>query len=118
MPVFSSGLSVVRLDVPALRNRREDIPLLVDHFLERTRKTLGKTLRAVDGDTLERLVSHAWPGNIRELENVIERAAIIARVGPDPAERPPGERRGTAAPTPPRHETSRSSGPATSSKPS
>jgi two-component system response regulator AtoC len=72
-------LSVVNLAVPPLRERREDIPLLVDHFLERARNALGKTLRAVDGDTLDRLVDYAWPGNIRELENVIERAAIIAR---------------------------------------
>ena len=78
-PGLFERLSLVRIDVPPLRERREDIPLLVDHFLERTRKRLGKTLRAVDGDTLERLVSHSWPGNIRELENVIERAAIIAR---------------------------------------
>ena len=72
-------LGLVRLEVPALRDRREDIPLLVDHFLERARSVLGKTLRAVDGETLERLTAYPWPGNIRELENVIERAAIVAR---------------------------------------
>jgi DNA-binding NtrC family response regulator len=72
-------LSVVRVKVPPLRERREDIPLLVDHFLGAARASLGKSLRAVDGETLERLVAYTWPGNVRELENVIERAAILAR---------------------------------------
>jgi DNA-binding NtrC family response regulator len=78
-PDLLRRLSVVRMDVPPLRERREDIPLLADHFLERARTSLGKTLRAVDGETLDRLVAYTWPGNIRELENVIERAAIVAR---------------------------------------
>ena len=78
-PDLLQRLSVVRLEVPSLRERREDIPLLVDHFLERAGMALGKTLRAVTGETLERLVAYDWPGNIRELENVVVRAAIVAR---------------------------------------
>ena len=70
-------LNVVRLDVPPLRERREDIPLLVDHFLSRTRESLGKRVRSVDDDALDRLSRYAWPGNVRELENVIERAVIL-----------------------------------------
>jgi two-component system response regulator AtoC len=70
-------LDVVRLEVPALRKRRQDIPLLVDHFLKRFRDQLGKSVRHVSDDALELLVGHPWPGNVRELENVIERALIL-----------------------------------------
>jgi two-component system response regulator AtoC len=72
-------LDVVRVKVPPLRERREDIPLLVDHFLRRAPETLGKGMRAIDDDALERLVDYAWPGNVRELENVLERAVILCR---------------------------------------
>jgi two-component system response regulator AtoC len=71
-------LDVLRVAVPPLRERREDIPLLVDHFLAQCRKSLGKSVRAVADDALAKLVSYAWPGNVRELENVIERAVILA----------------------------------------
>jgi two-component system response regulator AtoC len=68
----------MRLQVPALRERREDIPLLTDHFLEHFRTSLGKPIRTITDDALERLTNYAWPGNVRELENVIERAMILA----------------------------------------
>jgi two-component system response regulator AtoC len=71
-------LNVVQLHVPALKDRREDIPLLVDHFLARFRETLGKGVRGIADDALERLTRYRWPGNVRELENVIERAIILA----------------------------------------
>ena len=71
-------LSSIRLDVPALRDRREDIPLLVDHFLDHYRQALVKPVRAVAEDALELLVAHHWVGNIRELENVIEAAVMLA----------------------------------------
>jgi two-component system response regulator AtoC len=71
-------LNVVRVRVPPLRDRREDIPLLVDHFLGHFRDTLGKPVRSIGDDALDRLVSYHWPGNVRELENVIERALILA----------------------------------------
>jgi two-component system response regulator AtoC len=70
-------LNVMHLQVPALRERRKDIPLLVDHFLTRFREALGKPVRAVADDVLERLTHYHWPGNVRELENVIERAMIL-----------------------------------------
>jgi two-component system response regulator AtoC len=70
-------LNVVRLEVPALRVRRPDIPLLVDHFLARFREVLAKNVRRVSEPALERLCAYAWPGNVRELENVIERAVIL-----------------------------------------
>jgi len=70
-------LNVVRLEVPPLRSRREDIPLLVDHFLARLSRDLGKPVRRISEEALERLLHHAWPGNVRELENVMERAIIL-----------------------------------------
>lgn len=71
-------LNVVRLDVPPLRERRQDIPLLVDHFLAKFRDQLGKPVRHVSDEALELLVGHRWTGNVRELENAIERALILA----------------------------------------
>jgi two-component system response regulator AtoC len=71
-------LNVVRVRVPPLRDRREDIPLLVDHFLGHFRDSLGKPVRAIADDALDRLTCYRWPGNVRELENVIERALILA----------------------------------------
>jgi two-component system response regulator AtoC len=71
-------LNVVRVEVPPLRERSQDIPLLVDHFLARFREALGRPVRSIDDDALEKLVAYAWPGNVRELENVIERAVILA----------------------------------------
>ena len=71
-------LDSIRLDVPALRDRREDIPLLVDHFLDRYRRELAKPARAIAEDALEILVAHHWAGNLRELENVMEAAVMLA----------------------------------------
>jgi two-component system response regulator AtoC len=71
-------LDVVRLEVPALRKRRQDIPLLVDHFLSRLRSELGKNVRSVSDEALDLLVAYHWPGNVRELENMIERAMILS----------------------------------------
>ena len=71
-------LNVVRLDVPPLRERREDIPLLVDHFVTGFRQRLGKPIAGIADDALDRLSTYPWPGNVRELENVIERAVILA----------------------------------------
>jgi two-component system response regulator AtoC len=72
------ALNVIRLEMPSLRQRLEDIPLLCDHFLGRFRNRAGKTLRGIDDDALQQLVSYSWPGNVRELENVIERAVILS----------------------------------------
>ena len=72
-------LGAIRLDVPPLRKRPKDIPLLVDHFIEHYRHTLVRPARGIADEALERLVSYQWVGNIRELENVIERAMIVAR---------------------------------------
>jgi PAS domain S-box-containing protein len=72
-------LNVFPITVPPLRQRREDIPLLVEHFFRRFSKSMGKTMRSVSPTTLKILHDYSWPGNIRELANTIERAVINAR---------------------------------------
>jgi transcriptional regulator with GAF, ATPase, and Fis domain len=71
-------LNVFPLAIPPLRERVEDIPLLVAHLLRKLSEKLGKTLHGVSSPTMDRFTSHSWPGNVRELENVLERAAILA----------------------------------------
>ncbi|MEM7412964.1 MAG: sigma-54 dependent transcriptional regulator [Myxococcota bacterium] len=71
-------LNVVQLEVPALRDRPQDIPLLVDHFFAKACQNLGRDLRGVSDEALTQLVGYHWPGNVRELENVLERAVILA----------------------------------------
>lgn len=70
-------LNVVPIHLPPLRERREDIPLLVDHFLTRFNERLKKQITGMEPDALLQLVAHAWPGNIRELENVMERTILF-----------------------------------------
>ena len=72
-------LNVFPLASPALRERREDIPLLVAHFLGRFARKFGKPLERVSKKSMDRLMRYDWPGNVRELVSVIERAAILAR---------------------------------------
>jgi len=72
------SLGSIQLDVPALRERREDIPLLVDHFLDDYRHQIVNPARAIADDALKCLVNHSWIGNIRELENVIDTAMMLA----------------------------------------
>jgi two-component system response regulator PilR (NtrC family) len=71
-------LNVIRIEVPPLRERREDIRLLADHFLGRCSKEQGKELRGLSPDALRALEAYAFPGNARELENMIERAVALA----------------------------------------
>ena len=70
-------LNVFPIQVPPLRQRREDIPLLVEYFIDRFAKKVGKKIRGVNKKTLELFQSYPWPGNIRELQNVIERSVIV-----------------------------------------
>jgi formate hydrogenlyase transcriptional activator len=70
-------LNVFPIEVPALRERMEDIPVLVEHLVERFAKKIGKSFSTVRMGTMETLQSYSWPGNIRELQNVIERAVIL-----------------------------------------
>jgi formate hydrogenlyase transcriptional activator len=70
-------LNVFPIEMPPLRNRREDIPMLVEYFIDRFARKAKKTFQAVDKKSLELLQSYPWPGNIRELQNVIERSVIV-----------------------------------------
>ena len=72
-------LNVVRVEVPPLRERREDIPLLAEHFLARYSRELGRRPPRLAAETLALLRTYAWPGNVRELQNLMERAAVLAR---------------------------------------
>jgi two-component system, NtrC family, response regulator PilR len=70
-------LSVIPIQLPPLRERREDIPLLARHFLERFRKSMEKPIEAIAPEAMSRLESYDWPGNVRELENTMERAVAL-----------------------------------------
>jgi len=70
-------LNVVRITMPPLRERRDDIPLLAMHFLEKYTALNSKQIFSFDSDAIETLVAHNWPGNVRELENAVERAVVL-----------------------------------------
>jgi DNA-binding NtrC family response regulator len=74
-------LNVITIDLPPLRNRTEDIPLLVHHFLKHFSEENGLSLRQISSDALRALMSYSWPGNVRELENVIERSVVLSSGG-------------------------------------
>jgi formate hydrogenlyase transcriptional activator len=70
-------LNVFPLEIPPLRERRDDIPMLVQYFIDHYAREAGKTIKSVNKDTLDLFLSYPWPGNIRELRNVIERSIIL-----------------------------------------
>jgi formate hydrogenlyase transcriptional activator len=74
-------LNVFPIAMPPLRSRKGDIPMLVEYFAARYASRLGKRLETIDRRTMERLIAYPWPGNARELQNIIERAAILAEGG-------------------------------------
>src|SRR5688572_25139506 len=79
-------LNVITINLPPLRRRREDIPLLVAHFLEKYSEENKRKVREVTPDAMRILMDHSWPGNVRELENAIERAVVLTtgdRIGPE-----------------------------------
>ncbi len=71
-------LNVIPIVIPPLRERREDIPVLIEHFVEKHRQRTGKRVDAVDEEVVKALQRYDWPGNVRELENSIERAVVLA----------------------------------------
>jgi two-component system, NtrC family, response regulator PilR len=94
-------LSVIPVQVPPLRERREDIPLLVNHFLKKYAPAAGKSILRVSASSLEALCGYDWPGNVRQLENTVERAVAL-ETGEDlhvelPAERPKAKAAAAAA---------------------
>src|SRR5207247_7270750 len=74
-------LNVIQLYVPALRERQEDIAELAQHFVQRFAEKIGKSIAGLTPDALQLCLSYKWPGNIRELENVMERAVTLAPEG-------------------------------------
>jgi DNA-binding NtrC family response regulator len=70
-------LNVISVKLPPLRDRKEDIPLLADHFIHKYDAENGKNIKGIDSDALKLLMEHDWPGNVRELENVVERAVVL-----------------------------------------
>jgi DNA-binding NtrC family response regulator len=78
---FYFRINVVSVALPPLRERKDDIPLLVYHFLEKARKRLKKEIRALSEEAMSLLESYAFPGNVRELENIVERAVAVCRTG-------------------------------------
>ena len=71
-------LNVINVQVPALKDRKEDIPLLVEHFLKNNAQTSKSQTKKLTGDLLQTLLNHDWPGNVRELENEVERLCVLA----------------------------------------
>src|SRR5260370_41308077 len=87
-------LNVFPIRIPSLRERCEDIPLLVQHFTAKYARRMGKEIQAIRGASLQQLIRWHWPGNIRELENLIERSVILTQgttlqvASPEPPVRP------------------------------
>ncbi len=72
-------LNVIEINLPSLKEREEDIPLLADHFLDKYRKEMNKNIKGIDSEAIRALMSYEWKGEIRELENVMERAVIFCK---------------------------------------
>ena len=71
-------LNVVSITVPPLREKKDDVPLLAYHFLKKYAKEMKKDIRSISVDAMNMLTAYSWPGNVRQLENVIERAIVMA----------------------------------------
>src|SRR4029453_8856725 len=74
-------LNVIPIALPPLRERREDVPVLVEYFVAKHAQRAGKRIEGMDDGVLARLQAYDWPGNVRELENAIERAVVLAPAG-------------------------------------
>jgi transcriptional regulator with PAS, ATPase and Fis domain len=75
-------IHVIHIDIPSLRERREDIPLLIDHFIDRYNRLQDKQINGLAKEALTLLMEHDYPGNIRELQNIIEHAFVLCQDGP------------------------------------
>ena len=71
-------LNVIHLHLPALRERREDIPLLVDHFIDQQNERLGTDIEGTTSEAMKTMMDYPWPGNVREVQNCIERGVVLA----------------------------------------
>jgi two-component system response regulator AtoC len=97
-------LNVLNLQLPALRERREDIPLLINHFVERMNARMGLAITGISAEALRLCMEYDWPGNVRELENTVERAMVLSETAQLEADSLPDRvrvgRRASAAPAP------------------
>jgi two-component system response regulator AtoC len=97
-------LNVLNLQLPALRVRREDIPLLINHFVERMNARMGLAITGISAEALRLCMEYDWPGNVRELENTVERAMVLSETAQLEADSLPDRvrvgRRASAAPAP------------------
>jgi nitrogen regulation protein NR(I) len=83
-------LSVIPIHIPSLRERREDVPILIEHFLEKFNREKARNIRKISPGAMEQLVQYPWPGNVRELENLMERLVVLKRTGViEPDDLPP-----------------------------
>ncbi len=87
-------INVLFIEVPAIKNRKEDIPLLIDHFIEKFNKRLNKKIKEVRPEALQVLINYPWPGNVRELENVMERTMVLTEQSEIRIEELPEDMRG------------------------
>ena len=90
-------LNVIPIEIPPLRERREDIPALVEHFVKKHAQRTGRRIERIDDGVLTGLQQYDWPGNVRELENTIERAVVLSHGSGDHGQRRLGARRDHAA---------------------
>src|SRR5580658_2003607 len=74
-------LNVIPMEIPPLRERKEDIPMLIEYFIDRYSRKAGKRIKTIEKKTLELLQSYSWPGNVRELQNIIERSVVLSETG-------------------------------------
>ncbi len=72
-------LNVIPMTLPPLRERKEDIPLLVEHFVDQLSAEMGKQLERISGEATDLVMAYHWPGNVRELKNILERGAVVAK---------------------------------------
>lgn len=72
-------INVIEINIPSLKNRKDDLPFLIDHFINKYRTQLNKDIKGIDKNALRALMNYEWKGEVRELENIIERAAIFAK---------------------------------------
>lgn len=91
-------LNVVPIYLPPLRDRREDLPILVDHFLKKYARENKRNIASCEPDVLDKMMAYSWPGNVRELENYVERAVVLSRGDAISLEQMPPQLRGEAPP--------------------
>jgi transcriptional regulator with PAS, ATPase and Fis domain len=72
-------INVMTIDIPPLRERKEDIPLLIDHYMQQLNHSTGKSIRSVSADTMKVLLNYEYPGNVRELQNILEHAFVLCK---------------------------------------